>query len=310
MRLAAADRRNSITAEILDAVTSADGKGYRPSLLLLAGRMGPDYKKVRQKLCRLGALVEYVHMASLVHDDIVDDSPTRRGVATVQARFGKDMAVFTGDLMLGQVMRVLLEENDRKSGLLIANTVRDMCAGEISQADCLFRCDTSVEQYYNNVFGKTVSIFVTSCKIGAMESGLDRGTIDLLGIIGLHLGFLFQIRDDLMDFLPDNGKEGKPVGQDFREGILTLPVLYALEDPRCRGDIEKLVCLAKQGTFTAKEAKELEALLVKGNGFAAAIADAENRQKSICELLDRLEKSAARDMLKELVQSLSLPKLP
>lgn len=120
--------------DIVQAILVGRGKGYRPSLLLLMGRFGPDYPSCNQRLYRLGALVELVHMASLIHDDIIDDSALRRGNPTIQARFGKKMAVFSGDLILGQVMSVLLKENLRESGVLIAGTIQDMCCGEITQS--------------------------------------------------------------------------------------------------------------------------------------------------------------------------------
>ena len=308
-RLADADGKNTATRDILSAVHATSGKGYRPSLLLLAGRMGPSYRDVVERLCRLGALVEYVHMASLVHDDIVDDSPTRRGAPTIQAKFGKDMAVFTGDLMLGQVMRVLLQENYRESGLLIAQTLRDMCVGEIAQADHLFDADTTTGQYYQNIFGKTVSLFITACKIGAMESGADSRSLEILGKLGEHLGYLFQIRDDLMDFLPEEKNDGKPVRQDFKEGVLTLPVLYALREARCEEKIRALILCAKEGRFLPEQTGELDRRIAEGGGFDAAVADAEFHRESICRLLEALDPSPARDLLADLVLSLSLPDL-
>ena len=306
-RLADLNRKNDTTGNILNAVLSTSGKGYRPSLLLLVSRLGPSSVAARERLCRLGALVEYVHMASLVHDDIVDDSPKRRGAPTIQAKYGKDMAVFTGDLMLAQVMQVLLEDDFQESGLLIAHTLRDMCAGEITQADQLYNCDTTVEQYYQVIFGKTASLFSTACKIGAMEGGLDRDTTELLGKFGLHLGYLFQIRDDLRDFLPGTENDGKPVRQDFREGILTLPVLYAMADPRCKEGIQSLVDRARSGQFSAENAAELDMWIRLGNGFAMAAKEAETNRRKASALLEALEKSPVRDMLKELLESLTLP---
>ena len=306
-RLADLNRKNDATGDILNTVLSTSGKGYRPMLLLLVSRLGPSAEATRQRLCRLGALVEYVHMASLVHDDIVDDSPKRRGAPTIQAKYGKDMAVFTGDLMLSQVMQVLLEDGLRESGLLIAHTLRDMCVGEITQADHLYDCDTTVEQYYQTIFGKTASLFATACKIGAAESGQSRDAIELLGEFGRHLGYLFQIRDDLRDFLPDTESDGKPVRQDFREGILTLPVLYAIENPRCKEGIQSLVERARSGQFVTGDAVELDTWIRRGNGFAMAVAEAEQNRKRACALLEKLEKSPARDMLRELLESLLLP---
>lgn len=309
-RLAGADSRNDLAGEILRAVCLSSGKGYRPSLLLLTAKMGDRYEERKEALCHLAALVEYVHMASLVHDDIVDDSPMRRGAATIQARFGKDMAVFTGDLMLGQVMKVLLEENYRESGLLIAQTVRDMCVGEIGQADCLFDCETGVEQYYRNIFGKTASIFVTACKVGAIESGCDEKTVELMGKAGLNLGYLFQIRDDLLDFLPGDTNEGKMAHQDFREGIMTLPVLYAMNKAHCREGIKRLCASARKGTLSDEQIAELNDLISDGGGFRAAINDASYRRDEVISILNELKPCEALDLIKGLTLKLTLPEIP
>ena len=307
-KLAASDRRNDLAGEILDAVTETTGKGYRPSILLLTARLGDRFEERREHLCRLAALVEYVHMASLVHDDIIDDSLMRRGAPTIQARFGKDMAVFTGDLMLGQVMKVLLQEDYKDSGLMIAQTVRDMCAGEISQADCLFDCDTGVDQYYKNIYGKTASIFITACRIGALESGCDESVVDLAGRLGEHLGYLFQIRDDLLDFTADAG--GKPVRQDFSEGIMTLPVLYAMRDPYCRDGLKQLASKAKKTGLTDAELEELDILITDGGGFEETIKDAEQHRQKACDILDMLTPCETSGLLRKLLDSLTLPEFP
>lgn len=295
--------------EMLQAILGGRGKGYRPSLLLLMGRIGPDYPACNKRLHRLGALVEFVHMASLIHDDIIDDSLLRRGNPTIQAQFGKEAAVFSGDLILGQVMSVLLKENLRESGILIAGTVQDMCHGEIMQSACRYRADVTKEEYYANIYGKTASMFVTVCKIGGMESGCPEKLVEQLGEIGLHLGYLFQIRDDLLDFLPKNEEDGKPVRMDFREGILTLPVIFSLADQACRLELTELIAAAKSREPKEAELDRLEQLIHAAGGFRATIEAAEEHRKRIEELLETLPSGRAVESIRYLISLLTLPEL-
>lgn len=294
---------------IIQAVLAGRGKGYRPSLLLLMGRLGPDYPECKKRLYRLGALVELVHMASLIHDDIIDDSILRRGNPTIQARFGKDMAVYAGDLILGQVLTILLQDNLQQSGLLIAKTIKDMCQGEIGQAACRYRTDITDKEYYENIYGKTASMFVNVCKIGGIESGCDEETIQCLGDIGLHLGYLFQIRDDLLDFSANNVEDGKPARMDFQEGIFTLPVLHTFLDPVCRGGLEELVKLAKQGRLSPADFIELDRLILSAGGFDYAVSMAEQHRAVIGQKLSELSPSKTVDVIRYLVSLLELPKL-
>lgn len=294
---------------IIQAVLAGRGKGYRPSLLLLMGRLGPGYPECKQRLYRLGALVEFVHMASLIHDDIIDDSALRRGNPTIQARFGKDMAVYAGDMILGQVMDILLRENLRESGILIAKTVKDMCQGEIGQAACRFRTDITDREYYENIYGKTASMFVSVCKIGGIESGCSEETIRCLGEIGLHLGYLFQIRDDLLDFSSSKIEDGKPARMDFQEGIFTLPVLHTFSNSDCRGGLEELVKLAKDGRMSAAQFTELDRLILTAGGFDYAASIAEKHRSLIEEKLSELSPCKTVDVIRYLVSLLELPKL-
>lgn len=174
------DLKNSKVEEIAGTVLAASGKGYRPRLLLLTARMGEGYPRCRERLCKMGALIEMVHTASLIHDDIVDDSPLRRGCATVQSRFGKDMAVYAGDLILGRVMHTLFRDGMWELGFYLGQTIEDMCRGEIGQLECRYRTDTTAGQYEANIFGKTASLFITACRAGAMESGCEKNILDAM----------------------------------------------------------------------------------------------------------------------------------
>ena len=269
---------------VVEAALAGRGKGYRPGLLFTVARFGPDYEANWDRLCLLAGLAEYIHMASLIHDDIIDDSPVRRGQPTIQSAFGKKAAVFAGDLILGQVLRVLLREGLIRSGELLASTVQDMCCGEIRQEACRFRTDVTREMYYENIYGKTASMFVSVCKIGALESGCREKLVDTMAKVGLHLGSLFQIRDDLLDFSPRAEQDGKQSGMDFAEGIFTLPVIYGLETEH-RPHIAALAELVQKGQFGPEQREELYIRLRDSGGFQRAIDEVNGHRQSILDIL-------------------------
>ena len=307
MEFLPAEQERGKMGEIISAVMSAKGKRYRPLLLLLAGRCGPNFQASRERLCKLGAIVELVHMASLIHDDIVDDSPLRRGQQTIQSRFGKDMAVYTGDMMLGRIMSILFREDLGKAGALLGSTIEDMCRGEVGQFDSRFCLDGSVEKYLDNIYGKTVSLFVTACRIGAMESGCDEKLTDALAMYGLHLGYLFQLRDDMLDFVSDEEQEGKPTHMDFREGVFTLPVLYALAHRDYWETVKELASLAERGQFTSHNTDKLDWAVRYSGGLSATVAQIDAHQHEAERLAKVLPVPEITRAFMEILKRLELP---
>ena len=293
--------------EIINAVMSAKGKRYRPMLLLLTGRCGPNFPAARERMCKLGAIIELIHMASLVHDDIVDDSPLRRGQPTIQSRFGKDMAVYTGDMILGRAMGILFREDLGQAGSLFGATIEDMCRGEIGQFDNRYRTEGTVDDYLDNIYGKTVSLFETACRLGGMEGGCSQETVEKLAEFGRHLGYLFQLRDDLLDFLSEETREGKPTHVDFREGVFTLPVLYALAHPDYHKEVCELAMLAEQGMFFAEEADRLDWAVRSSGGLLAAVEQMDAHRHQAVRLAAALPNHEVSGNLQKLLSKLDLP---
>ena len=290
---------------ILEEVRLAEGKMIRPQVLLLCGMCGSRYRENSDRICVLAALVEMVHMASLIHDDIVDDSPFRRGRPTVQSAFGKDMAVYAGDLLLSRVMQVLFEEELVKEGRLFSAAIGQMCTGEIGQYDCCYRTDTGISRYMNNIYGKTAAVFELSCRLGAMTGGCSPETTDVLAQFGRQLGLLFQIRDDLLDFTSYEEVDGKPGHMDFREGVLTLPVLYSLECESVRPEIIQLVCKARAAELTKEDIRHLDALLEESGGMEMARQKAGELAVSSVRLAEQLPHSRIRSCFTGMIRQLS-----
>ena len=289
--------------QILRDMEQSRGKRLRPRLLLMAGRYGQNFEQVRGRLCRLGALVELVHMASLIHDDIVDDAPLRRGLPTTQAKYGKDMAVYAGDLILSRIVQSLFRDGFTEIGAYFGDAVESMCLGELGQMECRGREDVTVEQYMRNIFGKTAALCRLACIAGAVESGCSPEVLKQLEELGINFGFMFQIRDDLLDFISDTAEEGKLTQADFREGIYTLPVLYAMQDEKTRPQISGLVQKAKDGTFGNEEAALLKALVTSSGGLARAAADMELYAERALQAIDTLPDHGVSDVFRELLQA-------
>ncbi len=291
----------STAGKILRDMKMSRGKRLRPRLLLMASRYGENYQTVRKRLCRLGALVELIHMASLVHDDIVDDAPLRRGLPTTQARYGKDMAVYAGDLILSRIVQSLFRDGFMKLGACFGDTVEAMCLGELGQMQCRGREDVTVSQYMRNIYGKTAALCRLACIAGAVESGCGEEVVRQLEELGVNFGYMFQIRDDLLDFVSNTVKEGKPTQADFREGIYTLPVIYALQDQKIRPGIIRLIHMAKEECFGSREEEKLKALVIEGGGIRRASEDMESCAKRAMQAIENLPDHGVSKVFRELL---------
>lgn len=225
------DTDDPFMREIMDWILASRGKQLRPRLVLLSSSFGTW----NESIIELAASLEVLHMASLVHDDIVDDSPTRRGRDSVYKRFGKHAAVYAGDYM---VFAILSHLNHLAPTRLfhVYKMLNKMCNGELSQYENLFNTALTEEAYYKQIEGKTATLFQIACSVGASESGCDDQTIESLSDYGLNFGMMFQIQDDLLDVLGAKTM-GKPTDSDIYAGIYTLPVIYALQHESNSGQL-------------------------------------------------------------------------
>ena len=291
----------SAAGQILRDMEMSRGKRLRPRLLLMASRYGSEFQGSRSRLCRLGALVELVHMASLIHDDIVDDAPLRRGMPTTQSKYGKVMAVYAGDLILSRIVQSLFRDGFMRVGAYFGDTVEAMCLGELGQMEYRGREDITVDQYMSNIYGKTAALCRLACVAGAVESGCSDEVTSQLEQLGINFGYMFQIRDDLLDFISTSAEEGKPTQVDFREGIYTLPVIYAMQDGQYRPRIIRLMQLAKKGSFGAAEEEELKALVVDSGGLAHASTDMKIYAQKAMRAVENLPDHGVSTVFRELL---------
>jgi heptaprenyl diphosphate synthase len=226
----------------LDDVTThllaAGGKRLRPVLALATATSGAGDAS-REDL--LGAVaVELVHLASLYHDDVMDEATVRRNVESVNARFGNLVAIVAGDFLLARSAEIAAGLGTEIAGLLAA-TLGELCQGQVAEVRAAYQVDRSRDDYSRAIAGKTAALMSTSCRIGALTGGLPRHQVDASTSFGHSFGMVFQVRDDILDVVGSEAELGKPAGQDLAEGIYTLPVLLTLADPVAGPELRPLL---------------------------------------------------------------------
>jgi heptaprenyl diphosphate synthase len=219
-----------LLGEVAGHILSAGGKRLRPALALGAAyaARGPGAPAAPEAVSGAAA-VELVHLGSLYHDDVIDEAETRRGVPSVNARWSNIVAILAGDYLLAQASSLAASLGAGVAGLL-ADTIGELCRGQVLELQHLFDPDRTEESYLQAIEGKTSSLMATSCRIGGMVSGVPADSLDALTQFGQHLGMCFQVVDDVLDVTATEAELGKPTGNDVHEGVYTLPVIYALRE--------------------------------------------------------------------------------
>jgi geranylgeranyl pyrophosphate synthase len=205
----------------------AQGKAIRPSLVILVGRL---YGGALEPFCALAAALEMVHVATLVHDDIIDESPVRRGQSTLHSTWSIPGAVLAGDWLLGQSVSLVAELGQPRICQLYGQTLCRLCTGEIRQLTST-RIQSQRQDYFRSIDAKTATVFAAGARMSAILAGADERQVSALGRFGRRLGLVFQIVDDVLDVVGDERQLGKPVGSDLRQGLVTLPTILFLESP-------------------------------------------------------------------------------
>lgn len=234
----------------------AGGKRIRPVFVLLAGKFG-DYNL--DVLKRVAVPLELIHMASLVHDDVIDDADTRRGQPTVKSKWDNRIAMYTGDFIHGRALSIATELPDPRIHQILSRALVQMCIGEMEQIRDFFNTEQTMRQYLLRIRRKTALLIAISCQLGAIATGVGREASNALYRFGYNVGMAFQIRDDLLDLYGTEKQIGKPPGSDMRQGNMTLPVLLALKEPDIRGPLlaEVRMIREKEGLADTRRAIQL-----------------------------------------------------
>ena len=236
------DLRNLIGAghPILQAAAehlfSAGGKQLRPGIVLMVSRALSPNSQLTARHRRLAEITEMIHTASLVHDDVVDEASTRRGISTVHSRFGPRVAVLAGDFLFAQASWHLANLDDLEVVKLLSQVIMDLADGEVKQGLYRFDTDQSFETYLEKSYCKTASLIANSARAAGVLSGCDASKLDALYRYGRQLGLAFQVVDDILDFTGSDQQLGKPAASDLASGYLTAPTFYAMEEqPELKG---------------------------------------------------------------------------
>jgi heptaprenyl diphosphate synthase len=224
--------------DVVTHLIIAGGKRIRPALALAAASLGGS--PASADTIQGGIAVELVHLASLYHDDVMDEALIRRQVPSVNARWGNLVAIVAGDFLLARSAEIAASLGAEIGGLLAATLAR-LCQGQIAETRSSFQIGRTEDDYLRSISDKTSSLMATACRIGSMTAHLSHHEIEALAAFGECFGVVFQIRDDVRDVLASEQELGKVPGQDLAEGIYTLPVLRALRDPGVAEDLRSLL---------------------------------------------------------------------
>lgn len=282
-------------------ILSAGGKRVRPQLALLTALASGGSLS---RAIPLAAACELVHTATLVHDDIVDESDSRRGRMAVQFYFGNSASVLMGDYLVVRAFGLITHDPNRGLWSVLVDTIARMCEGEVLQI-CV-KGDTAIDvSVYETVIEcKTALLMATCCRFGAMIGKTTDAQVAALGEFGYHLGMAFQIQDDILDFTGTQQQLGKPVGGDLREGKVTLPVIYALQDARPEAREELLRIYDKAGPINAEEIARATEIIEACGAFDRARDHAMDYVTRGKRCLECLSPSEARDALYVLAEQI------
>lgn len=278
--------------EIASHLLLAGGKRLRPLFSVVASQVagGPSTDAAVQG----GIACELVHLGSLYHDDVMDESPTRRGVETVNAKWGNLQAILAGDFLLSKASEIAASLGTEVAALL-ARTIGRLCEGQIEELRHTYNVARPVDSYLSSIGGKTASLYATSARIGGLVSGFTPQVVDALTAYGDAYGMVFQIVDDLLDISSTDEQLGKPAGHDMVEGVYTLPVLHTLASGGVPA--RELADLLGKPLDHVEKDKALGIVRTNG-GVAAAVALAESYVQSAEQACDALPNSAATQALR------------
>jgi len=251
--------------QILNYLVENKGKMLRPRMVYLTGSLYPNDKDT---LRDIAVAVELIHMASLIHDDVIDNSQLRRGKPSLNHKWGNQVSVLTGDFLFAAAFNLISQCNQSRIMENLTTTIKIMCSGEIKQLGMLYNLNLSEEDYYDKTYRKTACLFASSCKVGAILSQAPEKEITLLEQFGLYLGYAYQIIDDVLDFVSDSSLLGKPAGSDLSQGNITLPVILALQN---RDYGRKLRQLLQNSPINSRKLKQIQAILEKSGALKESV---------------------------------------
>jgi len=285
---------------LLDRIThyivKRKGKQIRPMFVFFSASICGG---ITDATHRGAALVELLHTATLVHDDVVDNSYQRRGFFSINALWKNKIAVLVGDFLLSKGLLLSIENHDFKLLQIVSEAVKQMSEGELLQVEKVRRMDVDEPIYYEVIRQKTASLIASCCACGAASAGADEATIEKMRSFGEKIGIAFQIKDDMFDFGTDD--VGKPLGIDIKEKKVTLPLIYSLNNTTS-SERKRVINLVKNHNDDPKKIEQIIRFVNETGGLQYAETQMKKYQEEAFEILNTFPKSDSRESLEQLVR--------
>jgi len=286
----------SLLDKIMFYIVRRKGKQVRPMFVFLSAKVCGT---VNESTYRAASLIELLHTASLVHDDVVDDSLKRRGFFSVNALWKNKIAVLVGDYLLSRGLLLALEHKEFQVLEIVSNAVKAMSEGELLQIEKARRLDIEESVYYDIIRQKTASLIASACSAGTATTTKDPEMVERMRLFGEKIGIAFQIRDDLFDFGTDD--VGKPLGIDIKEKKMTLPLIYAL-DKASKSEKRRIIRIIKKHNEDKEKVREVIDFVHQSGGMEYTRQAMFDYRREAFEILDTFPDSEARESMRQLVQ--------
>ncbi|MFD1471756.1 polyprenyl synthetase family protein [Companilactobacillus mishanensis] len=291
------DMRNEAISTMIRDLTSG-GKMLRPAFFLLFSSFGPN-KKTDEELIPLASSLELLHVATLIHDDVIDDSPLRRSKPTIHTKYGKRNAIYAGDYLFTLYFETISRHLPAQNQILLnALSMKKILIGELDQLLINFNVDATAKMYFREVAGKTAELFSLSTMMGALVSGGDHELVARAKNIGHEIGMSFQIMDDILDF-GDSRDTGKPNFEDLRNGVYSLPYILGLQDHNA-----DLVAVLSKNELSNEDINEAARIVVEGGYLQKAKDIAKTYSRHAMNRIKKLPKGRNRRALEKIVEEL------
>jgi octaprenyl-diphosphate synthase len=288
--------RVALLDRIMQYIVKRKGKQLIPMFVLLAAKLGGP---INDTSYRAASLVELLHTATLVHDDVVDEAMERRGFFSINAIWKNKIAVLVGDYLLSKGLLLSLNNKDHLVLQILSNAVKEMSEGELLQIEKSRNLNLSEEVYYEIIKGKTASLLASSCAAGASSTFESEYAVEQMRLFGEKVGMAFQIKDDLFDY--GSANVGKPTGNDIREKKLTLPLIYTLNN--CDASTRKrIIYIVKNENTQANKVKYIIEQVEAFGGIEYATKKMFAYRDEALDVLHKFPNSEVRDALEELVR--------
>jgi heptaprenyl diphosphate synthase len=291
------DAHHPVLRDASNHLLKAGGKRIRPVFVLLSGKFG-NYNLPLMK--NVAVALELIHMASLVHDDVIDDAEMRRGAKTIKAKWDNRVAMYTGDYIFARAIELVTELKDPAANRILSHAILEMSIGEIEQIRDQFNWDQNVRDYFRRIKRKTALLIATSCELGAVAAGASKQEQLHLKQFGYYVGMSYQITDDILDYTGTVKQLGKPAGGDLLQGNITLPVLYAMNQ---KNEKKKIMDVFSEEVDASQDQVDQVLSIVKFSGGIEHSRQISDRylQKAFYEL-EQLPPSSARTSLRQIAE--------